>query len=143
MYGKDMGTKLEHAKKAGICPTCGNSWNINDTIFWDRNVKNTAGGNVTCSDESCFKTQGGTITPFIPRSPSTGFSKFQKESLDLTFMIPTKESDPKLDKAADTVLQAIVRADGLASTLYPNLKKTSDTFGMIRSKLADQILGQS
>ena len=138
-----MGTKLEHAKKAGICPTCGNSWNINDTIFWDRNVKNSAGGNVTCSDEACFKTQGGTITPFIPRTPQSGFSTYsKKESLDLTFVIPNKVDNLKLDKASEIVLQAIVRADGLASTLYPNLKKTSDTFGMIRSKLADQILGQ-
>lgn len=137
-----MGTKLEHAKKAGTCPKCGNTWNIGESIFWDRNVKNTAGGNVTCSDESCFNVQGGKITPFIKSTPQSGFSGgFKKEFLDLTFLLPVKEEDTHLDSAARKVKQAIARADFLASELYPNLKKTSDTYGQIRSKLADQILG--
>jgi len=59
-----MGTILEHAKRAGTCPECGNTWNVGEKIFWDRNVKNSAGGNVTCSSEECFKKFGGTITPF-------------------------------------------------------------------------------
>jgi len=135
-----MGTKLEHAKKAGTCPKCGNTWNIGETIFWDRNVKNTAGGNVTCSSESCFGEQGGKITPFIKSTPQSGFTGFKKEFLDLTFILPIKEEDADLDGAAKKVKQAIARADLIVGELYPNLKKTSDTYGQIRSKLADQIL---
>jgi len=140
-----MGTILEHAKRAGTCPECGNTWNIGEKIFWDRNVKNSAGGNVTCSSDTCFKTQGGTITPFTKSTPSygSGFKPYQKEVKDLTFVLPDKGKNVALDTAVDTVKQAIARADALANELYPNLNKTSDTYGQIRSKLADQLLGVS
>ncbi len=140
-----MGTILEHAKRAGTCPECGNTWNIGEKIFWDRNVKNSAGGNVTCSSDGCFKTQGGTITPFTKSTPSYsgGYKPYTKEVKDLTFVLPDKGTNKKLDDAAITVKQAIARADALANELYPNLNKTSDTYGQIRSKLADQLLGVS
>jgi len=136
-----MGTILEHAKRAGTCPECGNTWNIGEKIFWDRAVKNSAGGNVTCSSDTCFKTQGGTITPFTKSTPSYGgFKPYTKEVKDLTFVLPEKGKNAALDTAVDTVKQAIARADFLANELYPNLNKTSDTYGQIRSKLADQLL---
>jgi len=135
-----MGTKLEHAKRAGTCPECGNTWKIDETIFWDRAVKNSAGGNVTCSSEVCFKTQGGTITPFTRGTPSSGYKPYQKEYKDLTFVLPSKVENKSLDEAVNVVKQAIARADFLANELYPNLNKTSDTYGQIRSKLADQLL---
>jgi len=139
-----MGTKLEHAKKAGTCPSCGNTWKIGETIFWDRNVKNSAGGNVTCSDEPCFNSQGGKITPFTPHStPQSYSSGYKKESLDLTFILPAKVENLNLDSDVGKLQQVIARADFLAGDLYPNLKKTSDTFGMIRSKLADQLIAIS
>jgi len=137
-----MGTILEHAKRAGTCPECGNTWNIGEKIFWDREHKNSAGGNVTCSSDECFKTQGGTITPFTKSTPSygTSFKGYTKEVKDLTFVLPDKGTNKALDTAVDTVKQAIARADSLANELYPNLNKTSDTYGQIRSKLADQLL---
>ena len=138
-----MGTKLI-AKRAGTCPECGNTWKISENIFWDRAVKNSAGGNVTCSSENCFSKQGGTLTGFTP-NPSYGnkggYSKpFQKEYKDLTFMLPTKEDHKGLELAMPLVKQAMVRADILAGELYPNLLKTSDTYGQIRSNLADKLL---
>lgn len=137
-----MGTTLEHAKRAGTCPECGNTWNIGEKIFWDKAVKNSAGGNVTCSSDTCFKEQGGTLTPFTKSTPSygTGYKPYQKEYKDLTFILPEKLEIKVLDDAAVTVKQAIARADFLAGELYPNLQKTSDTYGQIRSKLADQLL---
>jgi len=136
-----MGTKLQ-AKRAGTCPECGNSWKIGEDIYWDRAVKNSAGGNFCCTSEGCFTSHGGTITPFTPRgtTPSSGYSKPYRESLDLTFVIPAKVDNKQIDNNKDFLLQVIARADLLASELYPNLKRTSDTFGMIRSKLADQLI---
>ena len=95
---------------------------------------------MTCTSEECFKQHGGSITPFIPKSntPSSGYIK--REFNDLTFILPAKVENKELDVAVVTVTQAIARADFLTSSLYPNLKKTSDVFGQIRSRLADQIL---
>jgi len=137
---KNMGTQLT-AKRAGTCPECGNSWQVGEQIFWDRAVKNSAGGNVTCTSDECFKQHGGTITPFVPKgtTPSSGKS-WSKPQLDLTFVIPAKVEDPELDKTVIALMQIIARADLAAGALYPNLTKTSDTFGMIRSKLADQLI---
>ena len=135
-----MGTKLQ-AKRAGTCPECGNSWNIGENIYWDRAVKNSAGGNMTCTSEECFKQHGGTITPFVKsNTPSTGYFNKPRELLDLTFILPAKVDAPEVDKNVTALKQIIARADLLAGELYPNLKKTSDTYGMIRSKLADQII---
>jgi len=136
-----MGTKLS-AKRAGTCPECGSSWNIGEDIYWDRAVKNSAGGNFCCTSNECFSKHGGTITPFTPRSstPSSGFKYPPRESLDLTFVIPAKVDNKQIDHTKNHLLQVIARADLLASELYPNLKRTSDTFGMIRSKLADQLI---
>ncbi len=135
-----MGTQLT-AKRAGTCPECGNSWKVGEQIFWDRSVKNSAGGNVTCTSDDCFKSHGGTITPFVPKgtTPSSG-NTWSKPKLDLTFVIPAKVDDAQLDKSIIALKQIIARADILASDFYPNLTKTSDTFGMIRSKLADQLI---
>ncbi len=136
-----MGTKLS-AKRAGTCPECGSSWNIGEDIYWDRAVKNSAGGNFCCSSNECFTKNGGTITPFTPkaRTPSYASPYKAKEFLDLTFVIPAKVDNKQIDNNKTHLLQVIARADLLASELYPNLKKTSDTFGMIRSKLADQLI---
>ena len=135
-----MGTQLT-AKRAGTCPECGNSWQVGEQIFWDRAVKNSAGGNVTCTSNECFKQHGGTITPFTPKgtTPSSG-NTWSKPKLDLTFVIPAKDGFPEIDSHALHLKQVIARADLLAGELYPNLTKTSDTFGMIRSKLADQLI---
>jgi len=136
-----MGTKLQ-AKRAGTCPECGSSWNIGEDIYWDRAVKNSAGGNFCCTSNECFTKHGGTITPFTPKAstPSYGTTYKSKEFLDLTFVIPAKVDNKQIDHTKDHLLQVIARADMLASELYPNLKRTSDTFGMIRSKLADQLI---
>ena len=135
-----MGTKLS-AKRAGTCPECGSSWNVGEDIYWDRAVKNSAGGNFCCSSNECFTKHGGTITPFT-KSTTPSYAKpfVPRESLDLTFVIPAKVDNKQIDTSKDTLLQYIARADLLASELYPNLKRTSDTFGMIRSKLADQLI---
>jgi len=137
---RTMGTKLL-AKRAGTCPECGSTWSIGENIYWDRAVKNSAGGNFCCTSEECFSKHGGTITPFTKSTtPSYGTPYKPKEYLDLTFVIPAKVDNKQLDNNKAFLLQAIARADLLASELYPNLKRTSDTFGMIRSKLADQLI---
>lgn len=138
-----MGTQIL-AKRAGTCPACNNAWKTNENIYWDSKVKNSSGFSVTCTDQKCFSSQGGTITPrnFQPSYKSTYPSRNSyREREDVTATLPDDyESNPDIDKAANTVLRVITKADKIASDMYPNLQHNTNTFGQIRSKLADQIL---
>lgn len=138
-----MGKQLL-AKRAGTCPECSKPWKTQENIYWDSNVKNTAGFNVTCSDQKCFEKQGGKLTPptFKPRynntfTPRTSF----REREDVTAVLPENyESSTEIDKAASEVLRIITKADKIASDMYPNLPHNTNTYGQIRSKLTDQII---
>ncbi len=136
-----MGTQLI-AKRAGTCPKCSKAWNVNESIYWDGKQKNQAGFSVTCTDQKCFESQNGVITP-----KSSGFastynpSRYQREQLDVTAKLPVGyESNKEIDSAAAVVLRVITKADKIASDMYPNLAHNTNTFGQIRSKITDQIL---
>jgi hypothetical protein len=137
-----MGTQLI-AKRAGTCPKCSKAWNVSESIYWDGKQKNQAGFSVTCTDQKCFESQNGTITP----KSSSGFgnttypSRYQREQLDVTAKLPVGyESNKEIDSAAAVVLRVITKADKIASDMYPNLKHDTNTYGQIRSKITDQIL---
>jgi len=137
-----MGTQLI-AKRAGTCPKCNKAWNVSESIFWDGKQKNTSGFSVTCTDQKCFESQNGTITPKGPGFGSTIYpSRYsQREQLDVTAMLPVGyESNKEIDASAAVVLRVITKADKIVSNMYPNLKHDTNTYGQIRSKMTDQIL---
>ena len=137
-----MGTQLI-AKRAGTCPKCKKAWNVSESIFWDGKQKNEAGFSVTCTDQQCFESQNGVITPkstgFAPQYPSRGFSP--REQIDVTAVLPVGyESNKEVDHASSVVLRIITKANKIVSDMYPNLKHDTNTYGQIRSKMTDQIL---
>lgn len=133
-----MGTQLT-AKRSGTCPECGNSWRPNDTIFWDGKVKNQHGLSVVCTDPSCFKEQGGTLTASF-RSKST-FKPVSKYDRPIRANIPTDvKVDEDTQKAYIKLQEVLVAANKLAHELYPDESDDSQQFGQIRSKLADQLI---
>ena len=134
-----MGRKIT-ATRAGTCPNCGNGWAIQDQIYWDNSVKNSKGWNVTCSDEECFKGQGGTLTGFTTqkKTPFTGFSGRFTE--DVSAILPAVAVGKEIIASSDIVLQAFTQANSIATDIYKKLPNNSQTFGQIRSKFTDQIL---
>ncbi len=142
-----MGTQIT-ANRAGTCPLCNKAWKQRESFYWDKSVKNTAGFSVSCIDQTCFEKQGGTITPkssgfgnqgYKPYTPHSYQSKYERD--DVTATLPDGyESNVDIDKAANTVLRVITKADKVVNDMYPNLKHDTNTYGQIRSKLTDQIL---
>ena len=133
-----MGRILENASRAGTCPACKKSWNPGEKIFWDNKVKNSANFAVTCTDEECFKKQGGMITPFAPKQFGS------KSNVDVTAKIHDANVNSQklkdLEEASETVLAAFKIADKLVGNIYPNLPASDQTYGMIRSKFVDWII---
>ncbi len=136
-----MGTQLI-AKRAGTCPKCSKAWNVSESIYWDGKQKNEAGFSVTCTDQKCFESQNGTITPKSSNFGTTSYpSRYQREQLDVTAKLPVGyESNKEIDSAAAVVLRVITKADKIANDMYPNLEHNTNTYGQIRSKITDQIL---
>lgn len=134
-----MGRKIT-ASRAGTCPDCGEDWKVNDQIFWDNSIKNSKNWNVTCSDEECFKNQGGTLTTFKPKSGYSKASYTPREQDDLTVELPKVEVSEDVATAVNRVDNLFLAAHTLTKKRYPKLKETSQTFGMVRSKFIDQIM---
>ena len=131
-----MGTELI-AKKAGTCPECKNSWKPGESIFWDNQVKNTAGFNVTCLDKKCFSEQGGQLTPKSGFGFKKGFSNTPK--VDVTLIVPDVEVPSYVRNAATALKGFIKQADELVEELY-KLPANDQTRGQIRSKFVDQLI---
>ena len=127
-----MGSKIT-AKYAGMCKVCGSDWSVGNPIFYQKEPK------AICVEESCFNEQGGNMTQSFQSSfkrPATG--GYQREKIK--FVIPDVEVPDGIKACAEQVQQVIVVAHHLTVSMYPELDKESQTFGQIRSKLADQIL---
>ena len=131
-----MGRKIT-ATREGTCPDCGESWAVNDQIYWDNTVKNSKNWNVTCSDAECFKNEGGTLTAFKPKA---GFSKSAYNADDVTVELPKAKVGEDVCTAVTRVDNVFFAAHTLTKKRYPKLKESSQTFGQIRSKFVDQIL---
>ena len=52
-----MGSKIK-AKYDGACKFCGEDWVVGDNLYYQKNPK------AICSEESCFKQQGGTVSTY-------------------------------------------------------------------------------
>ena len=128
-----MGSKIT-AKYAGMCKVCGSDWSIGNPIFYQKEPK------AICVEEACFTEQGGSISKSFQSSftrSSTG-GGYQREKIK--FIVPDVEVPDGVKACAEMVQQVIVVSHHLAISMYPELDTESQTFGQIRSKLADQIL---
>jgi hypothetical protein len=117
-----MGSKIK-AKYDGGCKICGGSWNIGDDLFYQKNPK------AICSDEQCFKQQGGIVKEFTVRKDDVIVTK-----------LPDVEVGDSVKQIAEVLQQFIVVAHHLTKSMYPELDVNTHTFGQIRSKIVDQLL---
>tara|TARA_R100000808_G_scaffold9592_2_gene26219 strand:- start:13493 stop:13870 length:378 start_codon:yes stop_codon:yes gene_type:complete len=117
-----MGTKIK-AKYDGNCKICGSIWNVGDDLYYQKTPR------ATCSDEECFKKQGGTIRDFVVRKDDVIITK-----------IPEVDVGDSVKQVAEVLQQYIVVAHHLTKSLYPELDINTHTFGQIRSKIIDQLL---
>lgn len=126
-----MGSKIV-AKYAGMCKICGSDWSIGNPIYYQKAPK------AICVDEGCYTEQGGNLTKTFQSSFNQPSSGFKKENLK--FVLPDIEVSDGVKACAEMVQQVIVVAHHLTISMHPDLDTESNTFGQIRSKLADQIL---
>ena len=125
-----MGSKIT-AKYAGMCKICGSDWEVGNPIFYQKAPK------AICVDEGCYNEQGGNLTKTFQSSFNQS-SSYKKENLK--FVLPDIEVSDGVKACAEMVQQVIVVAHHLTISMHPELDTESNTFGQIRSKLADQIL---
>jgi len=125
-----MGSKIT-AKYAGMCKICGSDWAVGNPIFYQKEPK------AICVDEGCYNEQGGNLTKTFQSSFNQS-SSYKKENLK--FVLPDIEVSDGVKACAEMVQQVIVVAHHLTISMHPELDTESNTFGQIRSKLADQIL---
>ena len=125
-----MGSKIT-AKYAGMCKICGSDWAVGNPIFYQKEPK------AICVDEGCYNAQGGNLTKTFQSSFNQS-SSYKKENLK--FVLPDIEVSDGVKACAEMVQQVIVVAHHLTISMHPELDTESNTFGQIRSKLADQIL---
>lgn len=126
-----MGIKMI-AKYRGDCKVCGSEWKVGDQIYYQKDPK------VICTDEPCYSEQGGSITKSFQSSFTKPTQSYQRPKVK--FIIPDIEIPDGVKFCAEQVQQVIVVAHHLAISMYPELDTEDQTFGQIRSKLADQIL---
>ena len=117
-----MGTKIK-AKYDGNCKICGSIWNVGADLYYQKTPR------ATCSDEECFKKQGGTIRDFVVKKDDVIITK-----------IPEVDVGDSVKQVAEVLQQYIVVAHHLTKSLYPELDINTHTFGQIRSKIIDQLL---
>ena len=126
-----MGVKMT-AKYRGDCKVCGSEWKVGDQMFYQKEPK------VICIDESCYTEQGGSITKSFQSSFTKPVQSYQRPKIK--FVVPDVEVPDGVKACAEMLQQTIVVAHHLAISMYPDLDTEDQTFGQIRSKLADQIL---
>ena len=125
-----MGSKIT-AKYAGMCKICGSDWEVGNPIFYQKAPK------AICVDEGCYNEQGGNLTKTFQSSFNQS-SSYKKENLK--FVLPDIEVPDGVKACAEMLQQVIVVAHHLTISMHPDLDTECNTFGQIRSKLADQIL---
>ena len=81
-----MGSKME-SKYDGKCEKCGTTWLKGKAIFYQKGDGTEANPKLVCSDETCFKENGGIISEFKPNFQK-GQTSFQSK--------PVKNIEQKL-----------------------------------------------
>ena len=70
-----MGSKME-SQYDGKCQKCGKNWTKGATIFYQKGDGSDANPKLVCTDESCFKDNGGIVSEWKPEAQK-GKSPFQ------------------------------------------------------------------
>tara|TARA_R110002020_G_scaffold249930_3_gene463989 strand:- start:883 stop:1293 length:411 start_codon:yes stop_codon:yes gene_type:complete len=126
-----MGTKIK-AKFEGMCKNCGEEWHVGNEICYQKDPK------AICSDEECFKAQGGSLEFRSNWNKPSQQTSFYREKIK--FNLPQVEVPEGITQSAETLVAVITKANQLAKMFYPELDSESQVFGQIRSKLVDQLL---
>lgn len=127
-----MGSSM-NAKYKGTCQFCGGSWQVGDTIYYQKTPK------AICNEEKCFNEQGGKVSEWKPNKPiGSGFEHSGDDSIKMS--LPDVPVSDGVKQCAEMVMQCLVTAHHMTKSLYPKLDEETHTFGQIRSKLTDQIL---
>ena len=113
------------AKFAGTCKLCGEEWEKGFDLHYSREPR------AICTSEKCFNEQKGKSGNVV--------SSFKQEIVTVRPDV-SDEKIKKFDNAKGLLLTSIAVAHDIAVDLYPELDKNTNTFGQIRSKLADQLL---
>ena len=121
-----MGATIK-AKYNGSCKICGSEWEVGNDIHYQKTPR------AICSDNTCFTSQGGSI------STQKTFATSARPEVVL-FKVPDVDVADSVKQTADVLLQYIVVAHHMTKEHYPELDVSSNTFGQIRSKFTDQLL---
>lgn len=142
MAGRQLSAKFDSS-----CPECGSRWKKDESIFYEKEIKNSKGKSFACTDKACFSEHGGTIGVFKPTIkrglgsfPGPFPDKFMTENSELDITLSAQDIEPNVKRAADKLNEVLLLADSMAEDMYQKLPKNTQTFGQIRSKLADQII---
>ena len=123
-----MGTKIS-AKYNGQCKICGDSWQVGDNIFYQKDPK------AICGDKECFEEQGGKFTPFKAQG---SFGSYVKTPI-ITKLRDVEISD-EVKKITEYWDQFFLVAHHKTKAVYPQEDVNGDRFGQIRSKMMDQLM---
>lgn len=114
------------AKFSGHCKLCGEEWEKDFDIHYSREPR------AICVDEKCFNEQ--------KKKSGNVVSSYKQEIVTIRPDVKEDGFFKALEKSEDVLLCCIAKAHDMAVALYPELDTNTNTFGQIRSKLADQLL---
>ncbi len=125
-----MGTKIS-AKYDGQCKICGDSWQVGEDIFYQKEPK------AICGDKECFEEQGGKFTPFKSQTKLGGG---WAGKTPIITKLPEAEISDEVKKITEYWDQFFVVAHHKTKAVYPQEDVNGDRFGQIRSKMMDQLM---
>jgi hypothetical protein len=99
----------------GSCKLCGALWKVGDDIFLQKADPAEGLTRAVCSDEECYKTQGG--KPFVAKKPAEGSSMSTGQST--------------LNKTENKISQAGAMDDMLYNLALKRLKSLEGSIGEI------------
>jgi len=119
---------------SGVCVECETKYSKNDIVYYDKEHTNSKGNAIVCKDFACFSEQGGKV--------DLKSSSARTTVEDLTFEIPGDIIIVRPEIISDniTVLMCLKTAHKTVSQLYPKLDPLSNTFGMIRNAIKDNLV---
>lgn len=102
---------------SGTCSVCQIAWNVGEEIFYQKDPK------AICSNEDCFKTQGG--KPFVPKAGKFTSSKFPISKADEIYDLAENLLTKFLGKRTDPISpeQQAIFIESMFKTLSTSYKE--------------------
>jgi len=116
----------------GVCAECETKYKVGDMVYYDKEHTNSKGNAIVCKDYACFSEQGGKV--------DVKSSSARTTVEDLTIELPDIEVRAEIISDNITVLMCLKTADKTVKKLYPKLDVLSNTFGMIRNTIKDNLV---